>query len=288
MKRIVRVLVRKILMIKENETIVDGIDRHFAHFKRTVIKRKISLDQFEMLLAKAGITPGDTLIVHCSWRNCFMIKATPEEAIQSIKKVLTDEGTLLMPCYPYNYENFDVRNDPSAAGVLSEVFRKMPNTLRSSFPKGTMCGQGKYAKEILESHILSRYQFDENSPYYRAIVEHDAKILLLGMGKLSHKITAFHCGAYDSKSYNSRLKETYSLNIQANITFWDGTTETISFVDRNENCHNNNRKFRKLFKEVKRKTIKNNSLVMVCFDGADAMGKAYDYCKRGKNLYSYS
>ena len=274
-------------MIRKNETIEDGVSRHVSRLKRLIYKKKISKEELIHILSNLGINSGDTLIVHCSWRNCFMLDMSPKDFIEVLIYLLGEEGTLLMPSFPYNHEVFNVNKDVSAAGVISEVFRNMDGTIRSVFPKGTMCGYGKLAHDIISGHKYSIYEYDSKSPYSNAIVVHDAKVLLVGMGLHPHKISAFHCGSYDSKTYNELLNRTYSNECKSLITK-DEVTYEFKFMDRIHGCRNNKSRFRRLFNQTPRQTITIKGFNAILFKGKDAYKKAYEYCSSGKTLYKYT
>jgi aminoglycoside 3-N-acetyltransferase len=283
MKRIIR----KILRIRKNETVADGVSRHISQIKKLFYKKKISQNELKSLLSDLGIKNGDTLIVHGSWRNCFMLDMSPSAFIDVLLDLLGDEGTLLMPSFPYKHDKFNVNQDISAAGVLSEVFRNREGTMRSSFPKGTMSGYGKSAREIIDGHRNSIYEYDSKSPYSNAILAHDAKILLVGMGLHPHKISAFHCGSYDAKSNNELLNKTYSKDCTSLITK-DDTTFVFKYVDRIPGCRNNKSSFRRLFNKTPHQTITRKGFNAILFRGYDAYTKAYEYCSSGKTLYRYA
>ena len=283
MKRIIR----KILRIRKNETIEDGVSRHISRIKRNFYKKKLSKEELIHLLSDLGVKCGDTLIVHCSWRNCFMLETTPSDFIDVLIEMLGEDGTLLMPSFPSNHNNFNVNKDVSAAGVLSEVFRNIDGSVRSVFPKGTMCAYGKYAHDIISGHSNSIYEYDSESPYSNAINTHNAKILLVGMGLHPHKITAFHCGSYDSKINNELLNRTYSKECISLITKDDKTFD-FKYIDRIQGCRNNKSSFRKLFNKTPHRTISKNGFDAILFNGKDAYTKAFEYCSSGKTLFKYS
>ena len=99
-----------------------------------------------------------------------------------LDKIGKEEGRLLRLAYGEDNDSFDLNKTKSVAGVLSESLRNYPRTMRSCFPKFSMCGYGKYAEKILSKHKNSLYQFDENSPYNIATKEYNAKVLLMEMG----------------------------------------------------------------------------------------------------------
>ena len=282
-----KAFIKKILKIRNTETVEDGLSRHLAHIKRRFNMHKISKDKFLELLSNCGIKNGDTLIVHCSWRDCFMLDMSPSEVIDTFIDIIGDDGTLLMPCFPYNKENFNVNEDVSVAGVLSEIFRKRNGTVRSIFPKGTMCGCGKNAINLINGHEESLYEYDSKSPYSKAILDYDAKILLVGMGRYPHKITAFHCGSYDARMNNSKLANTYTKECRSIITKNNDEFE-FHYLDRKPGCSNNKSVFRKLFKKTPRKTISYRGLKLISFKGVDAYDKAFEFCSNGQTLYKYS
>lgn len=206
----IKKLLRNILKIRENETLADGLERHYYHFEKKIPYKKITKGEFEKYLDDIGVKVGDVLIVHASWRAMYMVDASPEDLIKLLLKKIGKDGTLLMPAYGEKDDFFDIKNSKSAAGVLSECFRNFPETKRSCFPKFSMCGQGKYAEEILNKHKNSIYQFDKDSPYSIAAKEYNAKVLLMGMGKRPHKISVFHCASYSLKDSVQYYKECYS------------------------------------------------------------------------------
>lgn len=281
-----QVMIRRMLGIKYNESFEDGIDRKKAHIKKQFCKQRISLCELERIFLDSGIKNGDTIIVHCAWRNCYMIDGSPASVIDLLLKVIGKDGNLLMPCYPVNPNDYNVDSDASAAGVLSEVMRHYQGAARSFFPKGTMCGIGLDAQRMIASHVKSEYQFDEHSPYYLAIRGYKARILLIGMGKHPHKITAFHCGSYDARIRNPKLQETYSKQCCSTIRK-NGIITNFQYIDRIKGCTNNKRVFRKLFCKTKHKTISYKGLQVISYDGADAYRMALDYCLSGHNLYRY-
>lgn len=280
-----RLLIRRILKISPNESIPDGISRKVYRIRKKWDKRELTIAEFEQCLRDAGVQAGDTLIVHASWRGCYMLKTSPEEVIRCILQYLGPEGTLLMPCYGDSGENLDVKNTPSQAGVLSECYRRYKNVMRSQFPQGTMCGSGKKAHKILCEHRRSKYGYDEHSPYYKAIMECNAKILLLGMGRKPHKITAFHCATYASRENVEFYGNVYRKIVNACLIDENNVEHRFGYVDRIKPYSNNCRKFKRLFKDTKHVTIKKKGLIMITFNGMDAYQSAKGFCERGGKLY---
>lgn len=283
LKRGLRVAVRLLFGIRENENISDGMNRHWIEVKKRIDNRQLTKTEFQEMLRNAGISEGMTVILHASWRNCYMLDATPDEVISCIFDIIGPNGTLLMPCYGENKHEFDVRNTPSTAGVLSECFRQYPNVERSCFPGGAMCGAGLLAHELLGDHLNSIYQFDEHSPYYKAAVLHNARIVLMGMGKCSHKVTVFHCASYDSRQTNEFYNAIYKKQMPATVIDASGVEHSIPFADKSRK--NNKAAFRYLLCKTPRKTVAKKGLTLVSFYGRDAYCAARAFCDKGGKLY---
>lgn len=284
LKAIIRVWLRNLLGIRENETISDGIQRHKYKIIKIWYRRKISKLDIEQILKNIGINEGDTLIVHCSWRGCFSLNCTPNDLIEILRGILQKTGTLLMPCNGAKTDSLDVKNTPSNVGILSEIFRK--NTkFRSCFTMGTMCGEGKNAYNILSNHKNSQYAFDEKSPYYIATNDYNAKVLLLGMGVHPHKITVFHCATYASKEKNNYLSNVYTKKMIGKLVDENGKEHKIHFIDRRDGCQNDKKKFKRLFMQVPKENIKVNGLTITLFEAKKAFEIAKEYSSNGGILY---
>lgn len=189
-----------------------------------------------------------------------------------------------MPCYGQDERYFDLEKTKSAAGVLSECFRKYPGTIRSCFPKFSMCGYGKYAECILSKHSSSIYQFDEYSPYSIAVKNYNAKVLLVGMGKENHKISVFHCASYASKDSVDYYKKCYSQKKSACVIS-DNKQYCVDYIDRMPGYNNNKRVFRKLFKKTPKKFVNKDRLKLTLFNSKDAYDIAWEFCKNGGRIY---
>ena len=209
MKKKLRLLIRRIIGTREFETISDSINRKKLNFLKKINKKTFNLKDFEKSLVSIGLKEGDCVIVHSSWRAFIGFTGKPEDIIESILKIIGSTGTLIMPCFGINNNEFHY-DDVSNAGIISEIFRKRKGTIRSLNSTFSMCAYGKYAAEIINDHINSNYCFDEKSPYSKAITL-NSKILLLGLGKKPHKITLFHCVTYSLKNdlecYKKAMKE---------------------------------------------------------------------------------
>lgn len=285
-KQILRTIIRNILFIKSNESISDGIDRHYYHIRKKFPYKKIHAQEFNEILKELEIKKGDTVIVHASWRAMYMLDMTPGDVVKSLLEIVKYNGTIIMPCYGSDDTYFSVESTPSAAGVLSEELRNMSGSVRSCFPKFSMVANGYNAIDIVSSHVKSRYQFDDKSPYSIATKIFKSKILLLGLGEKPHKISVFHCASYDSQRYNSFYLKCYSKRKKAKIITEEGE-KTIKYFDRFPEFQNNKKTFRNLFYKVKKRRVIKYGLVAISFDAMNAYNICYNFCKNGGKIYKY-
>ena len=284
-KSIIRKVVRSVLFVRPTESIPDAVTRHKLHFKRKLDPRQLDMSGFRQMLHEMNISPGDVLIVHAAWRGCYALKAAPEDVLAELLQCVGENGTLLMPCYGADPDLFDVRTTPSAAGVLSEQLRKLPHAGRSGFSSAAMCGVGPLAEEILSSHLQSQYAFDELSPYYKAIIHHNAKVLLIGLPLNTAKISAYHCGAYDAWFHCAQRDDHY-VRSTSSTTVIDrkGISHTITPYYRKAPgpCKKN---YRMLFKKIPKTTCEKAGVRLILFRGKDAYDAARVFCQAGGKLY---
>jgi len=117
----------------------------------------VDLKTLKASLVKLGVKPGMRLIVHTKFSAFGGVEGGPEGFIRTLMELLTPEGTLLMPTFTFQlYEGkdygkpFDYCNSPSATGIVSETFRKMPGVYRSADPCHPTAAWGKDAKWFVE------------------------------------------------------------------------------------------------------------------------------------------
>lgn len=285
LKKIIRKVVRSALFARPTETIPDAISRHKLYFKRKIDFRQLDMATFQQMLNEMDIQSGDVLIVHAAWRGCYALKAAPEDVLNELLQRVGEAGTVLMPCYGADSTFFDVKSTPSAAGVLSEQLRNLPKAVRSGFSSGAMCGVGLLAETILSSHLQSQYAFDEQSPYYKAIIHHNAKVLLIGLPLNTAKITAVHCGAYDAWFHSEQRHKHYKQsNSATTVIDQDGVSHAINPYQRVAPgpCKKN---YRMLFKKTPKITRVQAGVRLTIFRGKDIYAATKAFCQAGGKLY---
>ena len=143
---------------------------------------------------KTGLNKGDIVFVHvCHDRlgqpkGCSTTEQIHELLFGTLKAVIGEEGTILVPTYTFSFckgEVFDIENTPTEGGPWStsasylEYFRKLPGTIRSTDPIHSVAGFGPKAEELLAN--LPNTCFGPDSVFER-LMHVGGRICLIGVG----------------------------------------------------------------------------------------------------------
>jgi aminoglycoside 3-N-acetyltransferase len=150
-------------------------------------------------LQACGIKAGDSVLVHSSFSKIGFVAGGPRIIVDALLEVLGAEGNLLMPSSPNpgyqldyirNLKQFDVQNDPSKMGAITEYFRKLPGVKRSESPTEPVCCYGPKADWFTNGHLGEETPYTKNSPFAR-LAEVNGKILYIGV-TLDNAGTSLH------------------------------------------------------------------------------------------------
>jgi len=140
-------------------------------------------------LIEVGVVPGDILMVHSSFDSFAAFRGTPAQIIRTLQDVVGPAGTILMPTLPFNGSVveyaatdplFDVRRTVSKAGLITEVFRRSPQVIRSLHPTHSVAAWGAKARELIADHEVAGTPCGRATPWGR-LLDYDAKVLFLGV-----------------------------------------------------------------------------------------------------------
>jgi aminoglycoside 3-N-acetyltransferase len=140
-------------------------------------------------LKSIGIIEGDVLLVHSSLSKIGFIENGPKDFVDALLEVVGSEGHILMPNSPnasfqleyiQQLSVFDVQNDASKLGAITEYFRKLPNAIRSEHPTEPVSCIGPNAIFFVGSHFGNLTPYDEKSPFYK-VSQMKGKILYVGV-----------------------------------------------------------------------------------------------------------
>jgi aminoglycoside N3'-acetyltransferase len=171
--------------------------RWLGALDRACDKRTLTLPEFIQLLGELGITPGATVMLHSSMDEVArrVPKLDALTLVQVLQDILGQEGTLLMPTFPFlgsqlryaeTHDSFDPVRTPSRVGLATEVFRRMPGVVRSLHPTHPIAGWGRDAADLLATHHLGP-TFGPHSPLYK-LRERAGLVVGLGTGLSSFTI----------------------------------------------------------------------------------------------------
>jgi aminoglycoside 3-N-acetyltransferase len=191
-------------------------------------------------LRNLGLQEGDIILVHSSLSKIGWVVGKEITVIESLKEVLTKEGTLVMPTFsggnsePSYWKNPPVPNswyttirehtpafNPHVTptmfmGKIADTFFRYPEVIRSMHPQTSFSAWGKEAKHITENHTVTDYGFGKTSPLYKLLIT-NAKVLLLGVGY--GNCTSLHLCEVDLCTPKMIQKNGASININNKPTW---------------------------------------------------------------------
>jgi aminoglycoside 3-N-acetyltransferase len=139
-------------------------------------------------LITLNVREGDAVMVHSSWDHLSAFSGKPSDVIEVLETAVGSSGTILMPTLPFTgtaiqYVSsgtiFDARRTPSRMGLLTELFRRNPGTLRSVHPTHSVAARGAEARFFVETHHLSQTPCDRYSPFGK-LLKCPSRIVFLG------------------------------------------------------------------------------------------------------------
>jgi aminoglycoside 3-N-acetyltransferase len=141
-------------------------------------------------LSSLGVRQGDTVMVHSSFKRFEGFTGGIAGAIRALQSAVGETGNLLMLTIPFDgvaveYVRSghitDISRTPSQMGILTEVFRQLPDVTRSIHPTHPIAVWGKRAAELTGDHCKATTPCGKSSPFEK-LLEADGKILLAGTG----------------------------------------------------------------------------------------------------------
>ena len=140
----------------------------------------IERDQLATQFRQLGITPGGILFVHCSLSSIGEVAGGAAGLIEALLEVLTPDGTLMFPTqHVRDGSVFDSLSTPSALGLVTETFRRMPGVSRSRHPYHSVAARGARAADMLRDHERSPIPDGPDTPYGRLVTQ-GGQVLLIG------------------------------------------------------------------------------------------------------------
>ncbi|MDF2535613.1 MAG: family N-acetyltransferase [Bacillales bacterium] len=203
----------------------------------------ITVDRIKKDLISLGLKRGDTVLVHTRLSSIGWVNGGPIAVIQALQKIVSDEGTIVMPaqsgglsdpatwCRPPVPESwwetiretmpgYDPRYTPTRGiGIIPEIFRTFPNVIRSAHPQVSFAAWGLNAQHLMANHELEN-GLGEKSPLAK-LYNSQAKVLFIGTSYGTN--TTFHLAEYRS---NNRKEVRLGTSIMA-----DGMNQWVWYKD---------------------------------------------------------
>ncbi len=170
--------------------------------KKAIARHLLAYDDVALrgFLARAGLRPGDTVMVHASWKPLNGFRGSPAQFCAALRETVGETGLVVMPSLTYhNMSSADflafgkpmnVRRSPSAMGLLTEVFRRGKGVARSLSPTHPLLAWGRDAEGFLAGHEHTDRPFGPDSPFAR-LLERNALILCVDIGFSAITFTHF-------------------------------------------------------------------------------------------------
>ena len=138
-----------------------------------------------------GVQPGDTLLVHSSYKSFGPVEGGPQTVVNALEAALGPQGTLIMPTFNFDFNKgqpWDVRSTPSQMGVLTELVRKDPRARRVFHPIYSFAILGRYAEMLGSLRYKSSY---ERGSVFGKLRDLDGSIMVIGLS-YTNSMTFFH------------------------------------------------------------------------------------------------
>jgi len=152
----------------------------------------VTQTDIENSLKEIGLKAGDTVLFHSSLKSFGQVDGGADTVISAFLNTVTNEGTVLVPTFCQ--KNFDDAyktwhiDKPSDTGFITEVFRKMPNALRSNQATHSVAAIGKKAEFYTKEHgcfgqrigVYGDTPFAVSSPWQK-MYDDNALVVFLGV-----------------------------------------------------------------------------------------------------------
>ena len=157
-------------------------------------RARVHQADIEAALRQVGLGAGDVAMVHSSLSSMGHVVGGAETVIEAFLSVLDpSRGTLVLPtlCQAElgdRFETWDIDKSPSDVGLITEVGRLRPDSIRSDNPTHSVAAIGARAVEVTAGHATAHGRpspwaptaFGHGSPWEK-LYEWNAHTLFLGV-----------------------------------------------------------------------------------------------------------
>lgn len=134
-------------------------------------------------LEQMEIDPKGTLLVHSSMKAIGEVEGGADTVLDALCEYMKD-GLLVLPTHTWatmspTHTVFDVTNEPSCVGLLTNLFRRREGVIRSYHPTHSVAAFGKDAADYVAGEELTRTPCPRNGCWGK-LYDREATILFLG------------------------------------------------------------------------------------------------------------
>jgi aminoglycoside N3'-acetyltransferase len=185
---------RKVLKQNSRDSIKSSIFKirnRYKNILRFIYGTANDDDIFNNIREKLG-DGFDVLMIHSSFNDMIpMYTGNLNKLLSEIISFCEQNNiTLAMPAFFFGADNFnakeyykknsfDVKKTVSQMGLLTELFRRLPNVRRSIHPTHSICALGALAEKLTKNHHLTGTACGEGTPYGEM---RKYRTLILGIG----------------------------------------------------------------------------------------------------------
>ncbi|MFB6220163.1 MAG: aminoglycoside N(3)-acetyltransferase [Halolamina sp.] len=187
--------------------------------ERAAIERMddpLTVDRIAADLRALGVEAGETLVVHASLSELGWVAGGPQAVVDAFQRVLTENGTIVMPTHSTQYSDPSVWSNPPvpdnwveqiregippyrpevtpsrSMGAIAECFRTYPGAVRSRHPLYSFAAWGAEAEAIVTDHPFGN-AIGDDSPLGR-VYDRGGRVLMLGTEYQTN--TSLHLAEY--------------------------------------------------------------------------------------------
>lgn len=201
-----------------------------------------SVTQLEADLKALGVTAGDVLFVHSSFKSLGEVQGGAGGVVDALTQAVGPTGTLLMPSFNLvahdkRADTWQIDSTPSTVGYLTEYFRTMPRVERWDHYSHSVAAMGAAAHDYVKDGCVDEGSqegmcspwdklpwgrtYGNGSPFAKAY-ERDGKLLMLGVDYHSSTFVHFVEVVYWNQRLASDAEAKYFwLNRDALGAWWD-------------------------------------------------------------------
>lgn len=164
-------------------------------------------ESIKQQLVQMGLKPTDTVLIHSSMKSMGQVDGGADTVLDAWMEYFS-EGLLLLPTHTWRqmsaeYNVFDPATEESCVGLLTNLFRKREDVVRSLHPTHSMAAYGKNAAEYVAGEENCNTPCTPGGCYDRLRAV-GGKVLLVGVG---HERNTFIHGVEEVLNVPNRLTD---------------------------------------------------------------------------------